>query len=107
MFLNINQQLARCERVIRQRVRPHIHRTIEPLSIEAFDIPGEPMPATVFFVHESKGDVPFQPFAVGSVWGTTWGTTWFRLRGKLPMGYPKSKPLELSIDLGWLDHSVG
>ena len=23
------------------------------------------------------------------------------------MGYPKSKPLELSIDLGWLDHSVG
>lgn len=49
MFLNINQQLARCERVIRQRVRPHIHRTIEPLSIEAFDIPGEPMPATDFF----------------------------------------------------------
>ena len=107
MFLNINQQLARCERVIRQRVRPHIHRTIEPLSIEAFDIPGEPMPATDFFVHESKGDVPFRPFTVGSVWGTTWGTTWFRLRGKLPMGYPKSKPLELSIDLGWLDHSVG
>lgn len=53
MFLNIDQQLARCERVIRQRVRPHIHRTIEPLSIEAFDIPGEPMPATDFFVHES------------------------------------------------------
>lgn len=48
MFLNIDQQLARCERVIRQRVRPHIHRTIEPLSIEAFDIPGEPMPATDF-----------------------------------------------------------
>lgn len=107
MFLNIDQQLVRCERVIRQRVRPHIHRTIESLSIEAFDIPGEPMPATDFFVHESKGDVPFRPFAVGSVWGTTWGTTWFRLRGKLPMGYPKSKPLELSIDLGWLDHSVG
>ena len=58
MFLNIDQQLARCERVIRQRVRPHIHRTIEPLSIEAFDIPGEPMPATDFFVHESKGAIP-------------------------------------------------
>ena len=66
MFLNIDQQLARCERVIRQRVRPHIHRTIEPLSIEASVIPRGPMPGTEFIVHEAKGDVRFWPVAEGS-----------------------------------------
>ncbi len=36
-----------------------------------------------------------------------WGTVWFRLTGTVPAGYPKGKPLELILDLGWYPHSCG
>ncbi len=116
MFLKINQQLERCDRVIRQRVRPHIHRVIAPLEVSAFDIPGEPMPVPEFFDKVKNGTIDFHPFAIGSKWGTTWGTTWFRVHGRIPHGYPCAAPgdsighpcpLELILDLGWFDHSVG
>ncbi|OZG68068.1 alpha-mannosidase [Bifidobacterium eulemuris] len=107
MFLNIDQQLERCARVIRQRVRPHVHPVIESLSIEAFDIPGEPIPADEFFARLDCGEIPFEPFEAGSPWGTTWGTVWFKLTGRVPQSYPQGRPLELILDLGWYDHSVG
>ena len=79
MFLKIDQQLERCRRVIRQRVRPRIHPVLRHLDVEAFDIPGEPMPTDEFFARLGRGEIPFEPFAMGSQWGTTWGTTWFKL----------------------------
>ena len=107
MFLKIDQQLERCTRVIRQRVRPRIHPSIDTLTVEAFDIPGEPMPVPEFFARLGRGEIAFEPFELGSKWGTTWGTTWFRLTGRVPAGYPKGRALELFLDLGWYDHSVG
>ncbi|MBS6717678.1 MAG: alpha-mannosidase [Bifidobacterium longum] len=107
MFLKIDQQLERCTRVIRQRVRPRIHPSIGTLTVEAFDIPGEPMPVPEFFARLGRGEIAFEPFELGSKWGTTWGTTWFRLTGRVPAGYPKGRALELFLDLGWYDHSVG
>jgi alpha-mannosidase len=116
MFLKINQQLERCDRVIRQRVRPHIHRVIAPLTVSSFDIPGEPMPVPEFFEKVAKNEIHFQPFTIGNKWGTTWGTTWFKVQGRIPQGYPRVAPgdptghpcpLELILDLGWFDHSVG
>lgn len=107
MFLKINQQLERCRRVIRQRVRPHIHPVLQHLNVESFDIPGEPMPTDEFFAKLDRDEISFQPFVMGSQWGTTWGTTWFRLSGRIPQGKPDIRPLELWIDLGWYDHSCG
>lgn len=107
MFLNIDQQLTRCERVIRQRVRPHIHPVVGHLRVEAFDNPGEPVPVHEVFARLAEGNVAFTPFTVGSLWGTTWGTVWFRLTGMVPKGLPANRPLELMVDLGWSDSFVG
>lgn len=107
MFLKPEQQLERCKRIVRQRVDPHIHPSIAQLAVESFDIPGEPMPTGEFFAKLNGGDIDFKPFTLGSEWGTTWGTVWFRLTGTVPAGYPKGKPLELILDLGWYPHSCG
>ena len=107
MFLKPEQQLERCRRIVRQRVDPHIHPSIAQLAVESFDIPGEPMPTDEFFEKLNRGDIDFKPFTLGSEWGTTWGTVWFRLTGTVPAGYPKGKPLELILDLGWYPHSCG
>ena len=107
MFLKPEQQLERCKRIVRQRVDPHIHPSIAQLAVESFDIPGEPMPTGEFFTKLNRGDIDFKPFTLGSEWGTTWGTVWFRLTGSVPAGYPKGKPLELILDLGWYPHSCG
>ncbi|RSX57235.1 alpha-mannosidase [Bifidobacterium samirii] len=107
MFLKPEQQLERCRRVIRQRVEPHIHPVLTHLGVEAFDIPGEPMPHTEFFAREHAGDIPFEPFTMGSAWGTTWGTVWFRITGRIPADRPEGMPLELMLDLGWYEHSCG
>ena len=107
MFLKPEQQLERCKRIVRQRVDPHIHPSIAQLAVESFDIPGEPMPTDEFFEKLNRGDIDFKPFTLGNEWGTTWGTVWFRLTGTVPAGYPKGKPLELILDLGWYPHSCG
>ena len=107
MFLKPEQQLERCKRIVRQRVDPHIHPSIAQLAVESFDIPGEPMPTDEFFEKLNRGDIDFKPFTLGGEWGTTWGTVWFRLTGTVPAGYPKGKPLELILDLGWYPHSCG
>ncbi|WP_337646271.1 alpha-mannosidase [Bifidobacterium pullorum] len=107
MLLHIDQQLERCARVIRQRVRPRIHPVLAHLGVRAFDIPGEPMPTGEFFARLRDGGIDFEPFAIGNQWGTTWGTTWFELTGRIPRDAPEGTPLELWIDLGWYDHSCG
>ncbi|MCH9274727.1 glycosyl hydrolase-related protein [Bifidobacterium amazonense] len=108
MFLKPEQQLERCKRILRQRVSPHIHPSVARLSVEAFDIPGEPMPSEEFFAKLGRGEIEFKPFELGHEWGTTWGTVWFRLSGQVPAGYPKhGEALELILDLGWYEHSCG
>ncbi|MFJ4685097.1 alpha-mannosidase [Streptomyces sp. NPDC088789] len=47
----------------------------------------------------------YRPFALGDAWGPAWATTWFRLRGTVAPHGPG--PVDLVIDLGWFDHSVG
>ena len=45
MFLLPEQQLSRCDRVMRQRVEPHIHTTLAACELRAFANPGEPVPS--------------------------------------------------------------
>ena len=92
---------------MRQRVNPRIHPVLAHCRVEAFDIPGEPMPSGEFFSRLEAGGIEFRPFAIGGEWGTTWGTTWFRISGRVPEGLPQGRPLELILDLGWYEHSCG
>ncbi|RBP98544.1 alpha-mannosidase [Bifidobacterium aemilianum] len=111
MFLKAEQQLERCKRVMRQRVSPRIHPVLSACKVRSFDIPGEPMPSDMFFQELGRGDIVFQDFTIGDPWGTTWGTVWFEISGKIPTEANEpanaGHPLELILDLGWYDHSVG
>jgi alpha-mannosidase len=108
MILKPQQQLERCRRVMRQRVQPHIHPLLDHCAVRAVDNPGEPIPSGEFLAQMRNGSIAFHDFAIGSPWGTTWGTTWFEIRGRIKQQPPKGGcPLELMLDLGWYDHSVG
>ena len=104
MFLLPNQQLERCDRVMQQRVKPHIHTTLAACTLRSFHNPGEPVPSSEFLAKVRNGQVPFEPFRIPGVWGTTWGTTWFEVNGHIDMAAVKGRKVELMVDLGWLDH---
>ena len=104
MFLLPNQQLERCDRVMQQRVKPHIHTTLAACTLRSFHNPGEPVPSSEFLAKVRNGQVPFEPFRVPGVWGSTWGTTWFEVNGHIDMAAVKGRKVELMVDLGWLDH---
>lgn len=104
MFLLPNQQLERCDRVMQQRVKPHIHTTLAACTLRSFHNPGEPVPSSEFLAKVRNGQVSFEPFRVPGVWGTTWGTTWFEVNGHIDMAAVKGRKVELMVDLGWLDH---
>ena len=84
----------RIERELWQRVLPHLYRRRLPLTIEAWDVPGEPVP------YAAAVDQEYRPFAVGQQWGRPWGTTWFRLSGDVPEAWVGDR-LEAVLDLGW------
>lgn len=110
MYLNVDRELTRCERVIRQRVSPYVDTALSTCQIRSHENPGEPVPPTLFLEDARSGRVEFRPFRLGTIWGTTWGTTWFELRGKIPVDILNPVPdrsIELDIDLGWHPDFVG
>ena len=84
----------RIERELWQRVLPHLYRHRLPLTIEAWDVPGEPVP------FEAAVGQEYRPFVRGQAWGRPWGTTWFRLGGEVPEAWVGDR-LEAVLDLGW------
>ncbi|MCH9274728.1 glycosyl hydrolase-related protein [Bifidobacterium amazonense] len=104
MFLMPNQQLDRCDRVMWQRVEPHIHTTLSACTLRSHDNPGEPVPSGEFLAKVRAGEVEFKPFSIPGTWGTTWGTTWFEVSGRIDREATKGRKVELMVDLGWLGH---
>ncbi|MBF4615657.1 alpha-mannosidase [Curtobacterium sp. VKM Ac-1376] len=95
---------ARIARLVRDRVDPAVHRRSAPVTIEAWEVPGEPVPFDAA-VRES-----YTPFTVGSHWGgRPWGTTWFRITGTVPadFGTAQGTTAELSVDLGFTKRQPG
>ena len=84
----------RIERELWQRVLPHLYRDRVPLRVEAWEVPGEPVP------YEHAVAQRFEPFEVGAPWGRPWGTTWFRLRGEVPSDW-RGRSVEAIVDLGF------
>ncbi|MFR9673408.1 alpha-mannosidase [Streptomyces sp. TR02-1] len=85
---------ARLRRVLEERIRPAVHGPAVPLTVERWDVPGEPVPV-------AEGlRAPFRPAAVGERWGPVWGTTWFRVTGTVPQEWA-GLTVEALLDLGF------
>jgi alpha-mannosidase len=85
----------RVERLLTQRIRPALYADAVPLTLEAWHVPGEPVPFA------EAAAAPYEPFAVGTPWGPPWGTTWFRARGEVPEGWA-GRRVEAVIDIGFV-----
>ncbi len=91
---------ARIERELYERVLPAVYSAAIPLTVAAWDAPGEP----VSFDEAMLGE--YRPFAIGDHWSRPWGTTWFRFTVDVPptMVGPN---LEAVIDLGFHQDAAG
>ncbi|MEG8034899.1 hypothetical protein QP157_06045 [Sphingomonas sp. LR61] len=95
---------ARIARLVRDRVDPAVHRRSAPVTIEAWEVPDEPVP------FDSAVQQAYTPFTVGSAWGgRPWGTTWFRITGTVPadFGTAPGTTAELLVDLGFTKRHPG
>ncbi|ALX65850.1 alpha-mannosidase [Microbacterium sp. XT11] len=86
--------VGRVTRVLDERIRPAIHSASVPLTVEAVQLPGEPIPPAEGLA------LDFAPVAVPAPWGPAWSTTWFRLTGRVPAGWA-GRRVEAVIDLGF------
>ncbi|WP_065964953.1 glycoside hydrolase family 38 C-terminal domain-containing protein, partial [Curtobacterium sp. UCD-KPL2560] len=95
---------ARIARLVRDRIDPAVLRRSAPVTIDAWQVPGEPVPFAEAVAAE------YTPFRVGDAWGgRPWGTTWFRVRGTVPadFGTDPGTTAELRVDLGFSGRQPG
>jgi alpha-mannosidase len=94
---------ARIDRFVLDRIAPHLHRRRLPLTVEAWEAPGEPVPFA-----EATAQA-FSPVAPGTPWSRPWGTTWFRVSGTVPddWGTDPATALEVVVDLGFTGRQPG
>lgn len=97
--------VQRAERVLKQRIRPHVVGTVAagtavPFTVEATDQLADPVP------YADAVRLPLRPFTVGSPWGAPWHTTWFRLTATVPPGW-SGRDIRAVIDLGFHGRSDG
>ncbi|MEU5645396.1 alpha-mannosidase [Streptomyces milbemycinicus] len=110
MHNHFSRTLERLDRVRRERILPQVHRRLGGVEIEAWAVgddgePVSPRHALGLTPEPQRGRPDYRPFALGDAWGPAWSTTWFRIRGKVELQTPG--PIDLLLDLGWFDHSVG
>ncbi|WP_156723565.1 alpha-mannosidase [Streptomyces apocyni] len=84
----------RLRRVLSERVKPAVYSTPTPLTVERWDVPGEPVP-----VAEGLA-ASYQPARTGDAWGPAWGTTWFKVTGQVPTAWA-GRTVEAVLDLGF------
>ena len=94
MHLNPKLILERIERVLDERITPAVYSATVPVSLTAWEAPGEPVP----FAEATAAE--FQPFALGDSWGRAWSTWWFGIDGTVPEEW-SGRIVELVIDPGF------
>ena len=93
---------ARIARFVSERIEPAIYRDRRPLTIEAWEVPDEPVPFS-----EARA-ATYRPFTVGQPWGKPWGTTWFHVTGQAPVEWQaEGTRIELLVDLGFTSGQSG
>lgn len=98
----------RVDRFLRERLAAHLYRAAEPLQIQQWEAPGEPVP----FDEAAAGT--YTGLRVGDMWGRPWGTTWLRVQGAAPASWfddkgalPANTRAELFVDLGFTTGQPG
>ena len=89
------QVKARIQRTYADRILPARYRAGAAVSIEAWPVPGEPVPFAAL------AGQPFRPFSAGEPWGPPWSTLWLRITGTVPADWPAGATIELAVDLGF------
>ncbi|MFB7468076.1 alpha-mannosidase [Streptomyces sp. NPDC056224] len=84
----------RLRRVLKERIKPAVHSRPVPLTVERWEVPGEPVP-----VAEGLA-ATYGPCAIGDAWGPAWGTTWFKVTGTVPAEWA-GRTVEAVLDLGF------
>ncbi|MFE2943256.1 alpha-mannosidase [Streptomyces sp. NPDC059255] len=102
--------LGRLDRVRRDRILPRVRTRLAGVRVEAWSVEdgGEPVSpghALGLTTDAGRAHPDYRPFALGGTWGPAWSTTWFRVQGTVDPEQPG--PVDLVLDLGWFDHSVG
>jgi len=93
----------RIRRELGERVMPAMYAASVPMTVHAWDAPGEPVPyaeAMAALATDARA------FAIGSKWSRPWGTTWFRFTADVPAEWAGAR-LEAVIDLGFHPDSAG
>lgn len=97
MHRNDRLALQRIDRLAGDRLPPALYRETAPLTITAWEVPGEPVP----FAEAIRQT--YDPVSVGVAWGRPWGTVWFHVTGSVPASWRGSSGTrpELVVDLGF------
>ena len=91
---------ARLRRFTRERLEPAVYPEFQPLRVEHWSVPDEPVP------FQEAVDRPYEPTPDGWTWGRAWSSTWFRLSGRLPDGW-SPEHTEIVCDLGFTAERPG
>ncbi|TDD71649.1 alpha-mannosidase [Jiangella aurantiaca] len=89
---------GRLRRFVDERLTPAIYPRTAPLTVSAWPVPDEPVPARQAIAQE------YLPFSVGEPWGRPWSTLWLHVTGDVPANWtaPNGRTgLEILIDLGF------
>ncbi len=93
----------RIRRELTERVLPAVYRAVAPMTVEAWEVPGEP----VAYLDAMEGlATEGRPFTIGDQFGRPWGTTWFRFTADVP-GSWVGPGLEAVIDFGFHPDAAG
>lgn len=88
----------RLERFLLERIRPARYGAAAPFTVTAYAVAGEPISFDEVML--AMVDGKFEPFAIGTAYGTAWSTTWFHCTGRVPDGWTGAT-VEARIDLGF------
>ena len=88
---------GRLNRFVRDHLTGAVNRDRAPLTLTAWEVPGEPVPFAEAVAQE------FQPLVVGTPWGRPWGTLWIHVTGEVPAGWSEvdGTVAEIAVDLGF------
>ncbi|MFM7686566.1 MAG: alpha-mannosidase, partial [Actinomycetota bacterium] len=93
----------RIRKELHDRVMPAMYSALVPMQVQAWDVPGEPVP----YAEAMRGlGAEARPFRIGDHWSRPWGTTWFRLTAEVPAEWV-GPSLEAVIDLGFHGDGAG
>ncbi|MDR7110733.1 alpha-mannosidase [Microbacterium trichothecenolyticum] len=91
---------ARLRRFIRERLEPAVYTAHQPVTVEHWQVPDEPVPFS------SAVAQSYEPTPRNWRWGRAWSSTWFRLSGTLPAGWDAANT-EVVCDLGFTAEQPG